>query len=66
MVYILITQDGKSRKFLTDSKLEIYLKRHEGVFYVFQPGIKFAGISVIVSKDGEIEKLADQTIHVPK
>jgi len=66
MVYILVSQDGKVKKFLTDSKLEAYLMKHEGVFYVFQPGTKFAGVSVIFSKEGEIEKLTDQIIHVPK
>jgi hypothetical protein len=63
MVYMLVSQDQKVKKFETIEQAEMYLRRHEGVFYLFKASKSFAGISVIISKDGEIEKVRDVTIN---
>ena len=63
MVYILVSQDQKVKKFQNESQVEMYLKKHEGVFYLFESHKNFAGISVIKSSEGEIEKVRDVTIN---
>jgi hypothetical protein len=60
---VLITQDGKTKKFSTLEQAEMYLKKHEGVFYLFDAHKSFAGISVIKASNGELEKVRDVTIN---
>ncbi len=63
MVYILVSQDQKVKKFKTIEQAEAYLKRHEGIFYLFQANKSFAGVSVLISKEGKIEKIRDMTVN---
>ena len=63
MVYILVSQDQKVKKFQTIEQAETYLKKHEGVFYLFQANKSFAGVSVLKSANGEVEKIRDMTVN---
>jgi len=63
MVCIIVSQDEKVKKFQTIEQAEMYLKKHEGVFYLFESHKNFAGISVLQSRNGEIEKIRDITVN---
>jgi len=63
MVHIVVSQDQKVKKFETLEQAEKYLKKHEGIFYLFEASKSFAGISVIRVEHGEIEKIRDVTVN---
>jgi len=63
MVYILVSQDQKVKKFQTIEQAEVYLRKSEGVFYLFHASKSFAGVSVLKTANGEIEKIRDMTVN---
>jgi len=57
MVCIIIDEKGKIRKFETMERAEKYIQRHDGIYFFIEPLNKYLGVSVINSRNGEIEKI---------
>jgi len=54
MIYMVVNEKGKIRKFETLEKTNDYMKKHEGIYFMIEISEKAVGVSVIESKNGEI------------
>jgi len=54
MIYMVVNEKGKIRKFETLEKANDYMKKHEGIYFMIEISEKAIGVSVIESKNGEI------------
>ena len=62
MVCLIVDEKGKIRKFQSIERADKFMVRHEGIYFLIEPSIKFIGIAVIESKNGEIRQIKSSTI----
>jgi hypothetical protein len=54
MVYIIIDEDRKVRKFKSIKRMERYMKRKDGIYFVIDVLRDFLAVVVIKSENGEL------------
>ena len=62
MMYLIRDQDNKVRTFKTIERMELFMKKKDGVYFVIENKIAFLLITVVKSEGGKLSKL--KTVRV--
>ena len=63
MRYVLFDRQGNVKTFKSETKLDEYLKKHEGIFYLVEVNGKWINTSEIESRNGDYIKIAEKSIE---
>jgi len=54
MVYLVIDEDRKVRKFKSTKRMERYMKRKDGIYFVIDVLRDFLAVVIVKSENGEL------------
>ena len=63
MRFVLFDEKGNVKVFKSDVKLEEYLKKHEGIFYLVGVSGKWVNITKIKSENGDFINTAEKHVE---
>ena len=63
MKYVLFDRQGNVKTFKSETKLDEYLKKHEGIFYLVGVNGKWINVSEIKAEKGDYQRIAEKSIE---